>query len=204
MAEAFARHTKGNAHIIIVGRNKDAAEAIISTFPKPTSPEAKHEFVQTDVSLMSNIHETTSELLSRLPKVNFLVMTPGVMTTSGRNDTIEGIDKKLAVHYYARFAFAHDLLPLIKKADEQKEDAKVYNVYSAGTGAKVDLEDLGLKKSFSLTRAAGQAISYTDVSFKVTVFPNTFWSFPAHTLVGIRSQKSVRPVNLYPLLSWWG
>ncbi|KAH8823941.1 NAD(P)-binding protein [Flagelloscypha sp. PMI_526] len=166
IAQAFAKYTKGNAHIIIVGRNKEAADSIISTFPKPTSPEAKHEFVQADVSLISNVHATTSDLLSRLPKVNFLVMTPGVMTMSGRNDTSEGIDKKMAVHYYARFAFAHDLLPLLKKAEEKSEDAKVLSVFSAGTGGKIDLEDLGLKKSYTLDRAASQGISYNDVAFK--------------------------------------
>ncbi|KAJ3924157.1 MAG: hypothetical protein NXY57DRAFT_865203, partial [Lentinula lateritia] len=37
MAEAFAKHTQGNAHIILVGRNRAAAESIISRFPKPTS-----------------------------------------------------------------------------------------------------------------------------------------------------------------------
>ncbi|KAH8823850.1 NAD(P)-binding protein [Flagelloscypha sp. PMI_526] len=186
MAQAFAKHTKGNAHIIIVGRNKEAADSIISTFPKPTSPEARHEFVQADVSLMTNIHTTTSALLSRLPKINFLVMTPGIMTMNGRNETSEGIDKKLAVHYYARFAFAHDLLPLVKKAEEKGEDAKVLSVLAAGTGRKVDLEDLGLKKSFSLERAASQGVSYNDVAFKEFAIQNpserlTF----AHSMPGI-------------------
>jgi NADP-dependent 3-hydroxy acid dehydrogenase YdfG len=30
MAEAFNRHTKGNSRIVLVGRNRDAAEKIIS------------------------------------------------------------------------------------------------------------------------------------------------------------------------------
>ena len=91
MSQAFAKLTKGNAHIIIIGRNKEAAESIISTFPKPTSGEAKHEFVQVDATLMANVHSTTSDLLSRLPKINYLVMSPGVITMAGRNETSEGI-----------------------------------------------------------------------------------------------------------------
>ncbi|KAH8833100.1 NAD(P)-binding protein [Flagelloscypha sp. PMI_526] len=165
MVQAFAKYTKGNAHIIIIGRNKDAADSIISTFPKPTSPSAKHEFIQADISLMANIHSTTSQLLSTLPKINFLIMSPGILSLSGRNETSEGIDKKLALHYYARFAFTHDLLPLLKKAEESGEDAKVYSVLGAGTGTKIDMEDLGLKKTFSVSNAL-QAISYHDAAFK--------------------------------------
>lgn len=42
MAEAFARVTKGNANIIIVGRNRAAAERIISSFPKPGPEVTAH------------------------------------------------------------------------------------------------------------------------------------------------------------------
>ena len=167
MAQAFAKHTKGNAHIIIIGRNKEAAESIISTFPKPTSTEAKHEFVQADATLMANVHSTTSELLSRLPKINYLIMSPGVMTMAGRNETSEGIDKKLALHYYCRFAFTYDLLPLLKKAEELGEDAKAFSVFAAGHGGTINLADLGLKKTFSLKNAGLQGVSYMDAAYKV-------------------------------------
>jgi hypothetical protein len=71
---------------------------------------------------MKNVNEVTKELLTRLPKINFLVMTPGIMTTKGRDETEEGIDRKLAVHYYARWKFVSDLLPALKKAKELGED----------------------------------------------------------------------------------
>jgi NAD(P)-dependent dehydrogenase (short-subunit alcohol dehydrogenase family) len=46
MAEAFARYTKGRAHIIIIGRNCAVGEVIISSFPKPTDTKDgwKHDF----------------------------------------------------------------------------------------------------------------------------------------------------------------
>jgi short-subunit dehydrogenase len=168
MAQAFAKYTKGNAHIIIIGRNKEAAESIISTFPTPTSAEAKHEFVQADVALMANVHSTSSELLSRLPKINYLVMSPGVMTMAGRNETSEGIDRKLALHYYSRFTFTYDLLPLLKKAEELGEDAKAFSVFAAGHGGKINADDLGLKKTFSLRTAASEGVSYMDAAYKVS------------------------------------
>ena len=168
IAEAFARHVKGNAHIIIIGRNRAAAESVISTFPKPTpGSNATHEFVQCDLTLMKNVHTVTKELLTRVPKINFLVMSPGYMSLKGRDETEEGIDKKLAVHYYARWKFTNDLLPALTKAKELGEDAKVLSVLGAGKGGKIDLDDLGLKKQYSVTRASLQAPAYNDLMVEV-------------------------------------
>ncbi|KAK7058480.1 hypothetical protein VNI00_002114 [Paramarasmius palmivorus] len=163
MAEAFARHTKGNAHIVIVGRNRAAAESIIAKFPKPTTPEAKHEFLQCDVSLMKNVDTTTSEILSRIPKINFLVMSPGFFSSKGRDDTEEGIDRKMAVHYYSRWKFTNDLVSRLVKATEQGEDARVVSVLAAGHGGKVNLDDLGLKKTFTLRTCAAETTTYNDL-----------------------------------------
>jgi NAD(P)-dependent dehydrogenase (short-subunit alcohol dehydrogenase family) len=172
MAEAFARHTKGNAHIVIVGRNRAAGEAILRTFPKPTVPGATHEFVECDITLMKNVHRVAGELRARIPKVNFLVLTPGVMTMNGRNETEEGIDRKLAVHYYGRWRFIRDLLPAVEDAHKAGEDAKVMSVLSAGKGAgKIDLEDLGLKKNFSVMNAALAAPTYNDLMVMVSTLP---------------------------------
>ncbi|KAF8645242.1 hypothetical protein AX16_008069 [Volvariella volvacea WC 439] len=163
MAQAFSEHTKGNSRIIIVGRNRQAAESIISRLPPPPAPLPPHEFIQCDVTLMRNVHAASKELLTKVPKINFLVITTGIMTTDGRVETDEGIDKKMAVNYYARWAFIKDLMPALLKAKESSEDAKVMSVYSAGQGTALDLDDLGLKKKFSLARAAGQGSTYNDV-----------------------------------------
>ena len=41
MAEAFARYTKRNAHIVLIGRNQAAAESILVTLPKSNVSENK-------------------------------------------------------------------------------------------------------------------------------------------------------------------
>jgi NAD(P)-dependent dehydrogenase (short-subunit alcohol dehydrogenase family) len=170
MAEAFARHTKGNAHIVLVGRNRAAAESILATFPQPTIAGATHEFVECDVTLMKNVHRVASELRARIPRINFLVPTPGVLTMNGRNETAEGIDRKLAVHYYGRWRFIRDLIPALESAQDAGEDAKIISVLGAGDGGKIDLDDLGLKKSFSLSNAAAAAPTYNDLMIKVRAY----------------------------------
>ncbi|KIK51517.1 hypothetical protein GYMLUDRAFT_50529 [Collybiopsis luxurians FD-317 M1] len=163
MAEAFAQHTKGNAHIILVGRNRTAAESIISKFPRPTLPSAKHEFIASDVSLMKNVQVTTKELLTHAPKINYLVLSAGILNMSGRDETEEGIDKKLAVHYYSRWKFMHELTPALVKAKEAGEDAKALSVFAPGNGRKINVDDLGLKKTYSVSAAALEAPTYNDL-----------------------------------------
>ncbi|KAJ6453890.1 hypothetical protein C8R47DRAFT_1189121 [Mycena vitilis] len=209
MAEAFARHTKGNAHIVIVGRNRAAGEAIISAFPKPTIPGIKHEFVECDVTLMRNVHRIAGDLLARMPKVNFLVLTPGVQTTDGRNETEEGIDRRLAVHYYGRWKFIKDLLPSLENAHRSGEVAKVMSVLAAGRGGEIDLEDLGLKKSFTWKTAATTATTYNDIMVNDfaarhpgLTFVHSYPGFVASSLYKSSNSGLLNAINvLMPLFS---
>ncbi|KAJ3756285.1 NAD(P)-binding protein [Lentinula raphanica] len=162
IAEAFARHTKGNAHIIIVGRNRAAAESIIASFPQPTSPIAKHEFIQCDVSLLKNVRQTTSDILTRYAKINFLVLTAGVLDLTRKNITEDGIEVSTALAYYSRWKFIYDLAPGLAKAREDNEDAKVLSVLSAGNGGKVDLNNLELKEAPMMVWARS-VMTYNDL-----------------------------------------
>ena len=171
LAEAFAKWRNGNAHIIIVGRNEATAKEIIERFPKPTTTNSwTHEFVQCDVTLMKNVHSASQQILAKHPKINYLVMSPGFFAASGRDETSEGIDKKLAVHYYARWKFIDELLPALKKAKDDGEDVRVLSVFSAGHGGQIDPDDLGLKKGYSLKAAADSATTYNDLMIEVRFY----------------------------------
>ncbi|KAI0736448.1 hypothetical protein C8Q72DRAFT_956766 [Fomitopsis betulina] len=198
-AQAFARHTNGNAHIIQAGRNRSAAHAILATstvtFPNPTSPTAKHEFVQCDASLMRNVAATAADLRTRLTKINYLVLTCGALPNvwevlrGVREPTADGVsDRLLAITYYGRAKFALDLLPLLRAAREQGEDAHVSIVLAAGRGGPIDLEDMGLRKPYSLATMRPTVITYTDVMIEVSV-DMTF----THICPGLVSTPLFRP-----------
>ncbi|KAF9528654.1 hypothetical protein CPB83DRAFT_854040 [Crepidotus variabilis] len=171
MARALARHTNGNADIIIVGRNKDAAQGILSSLPlpepgtssTPSPTPVTREFIQCDVTRMKNVHTATQHILSKYSKLNYLIISTGILTLAGREETEEGIDKKLAVHYYARWKFIRDLLPLLDKAKVEDGTGSVMSVLVAGRGGEINADDLGLKKTFSLKNAAVAAPTYNDL-----------------------------------------
>jgi hypothetical protein len=86
-----------------------------------------------------------------------------------RTKTEEGIDKQLAVQYYARWSFIHELLPALRSSAAAKEDAGVISVYGAGYGTDVDLDDLGLKKR-SASSVVGPGAAYNDLMCEVSLF----------------------------------
>ncbi len=176
MARTFAAHTKGNSNIVIVGRNKDAAEAILSSLPTPEVAESNlqvlsRDFIQCDVTLMKNVQTAAQTIISKYPKINYLVLSPGYLTLAGRDETVEGIDKKLAVHYYARWKFIRDLAPALQSAKDANEEGAVMSVLAAGHGGEINVNDLGLKETFSLKNAALAAPTYNDLMLEVCPRP---------------------------------
>jgi NAD(P)-dependent dehydrogenase (short-subunit alcohol dehydrogenase family) len=168
MAEIFAEQTGGRANIIIVGRDQSAADKIIARFPSPSNTDGvtfKHEFIYCDATLMKNVHDVAQQIISKVDKINYLVCSIGGLTFS-RKETEEGNEASLALRVYARFKFFHELLPLVQKAKDAGEDAKMMSILGAGEGGPVDLEDMELT-NFSMTRGNAHSGTYTDIMIKV-------------------------------------
>jgi NAD(P)-dependent dehydrogenase (short-subunit alcohol dehydrogenase family) len=173
ISKAFAKYTKGRAHLIIVGRNKAAAEATIASLPKASSdvdPAAKgsqYEFVSCDVTAMKNIHQLSEDLKARLEKINYLILSAGVFGFSGREDTVDGLDAKITARYYSRFAILQDFIPLLKAAKAKGEAASVLSVLGAGQTNAIDFDDLGLNKKYSGINAMVHSTTYNDLMVQV-------------------------------------
>ncbi|KAH8831515.1 NAD(P)-binding protein [Flagelloscypha sp. PMI_526] len=148
MAQAFARATNGNCHLIILGRNRQTAEDLIATFPRPTALGAKHEFVQCDATLMKNVQRATDDILTRVDRINFIALSLALLEKVGPDFTEEGLDRKLTTVFYGRWKFVHNLLPALERAVALGQDATVYNVGGGGRSkGRVSLDNLGFKKS---------------------------------------------------------
>jgi NAD(P)-dependent dehydrogenase (short-subunit alcohol dehydrogenase family) len=140
--------------VIISGRKK----------PKTTIPHANIRFQPLDASSLRSIKQYTDAYKSAYEQsLDLLVLTQGIMTTAGRTETPEGIDYKMALHYYGRQLLIRELLPALK------DNAKVLVVLDGreGSPTKLNWEDLDLKTHFSLGTAADHCISMNDAMVQV-------------------------------------
>ncbi|KAK3362195.1 hypothetical protein B0T24DRAFT_432534 [Lasiosphaeria ovina] len=150
MACRVAASTAATDTVLISGRTKPA-----------DLPHANMEFRPLDASSMRQIKHYTDALKSALPppKLDLLIMTQGIMTTAPRTEVPgEGIDRKMAIHYYGKQLLIRELLPVLS------ESARVVIVYDGklGSPSKLLWEDLDLKTHFTLGRAADHCISMMD------------------------------------------
>jgi hypothetical protein len=110
MARRLCNHLHGDLDVVLVGRNRAAAQRILDALPAAPSgtPKPLREFMHCDATLMSDVRKTAEELTRKLGKINFLVLSAGVLNLNGREETTEGLDKKLALSYYSRWKFIHE------------------------------------------------------------------------------------------------
>lgn len=171
MAKLLATYTNGRANIVIVGRNQAAADRIVASFPEPPYPNetnsitVKHEFIQCDVSFISNVRVAVEEIKKRYSKINMLVCSAGALAMS-QKITTEGLDESHVLRTYARTKFIYELQPLLSNDRAAGEDARAMIILNAATSNKVDLEDLDIKK-FSMISVNKTTASYNDVFVKV-------------------------------------
>ncbi|KAH7473988.1 NmrA-like family domain-containing oxidoreductase notO [Phytophthora ramorum] len=116
--------------------------------------EVVHE--KLDVSLMHEVRKFTTKHAET--KFDWIVMSPGIMTLNGRTETSEGLDVKMATHYYGRFMLVHDLLKGLNRPG-----VRVLNILSAGEGGKIDVNDLDLKHTYSGSNCAAATTQYSDL-----------------------------------------
>ncbi|KAF4435845.1 hypothetical protein F53441_13422 [Fusarium austroafricanum] len=139
--------TSPSSTVIISGRNE----------PK-NIPHSNIQFKQLDASSMRAIKTYTDEIKSSQDRFSTLVLSQGILSTAGRTETPEGIDLKMALHYYGRQLLIRELLPVLT------DDANVVIVLDSTGGGpnKLNWEDLDLKTNFSLGNAASHCLSMTD------------------------------------------
>lgn len=79
----FAKHVE-EARLYIVGRNEEAAKSIIARCEK-LSPSSKFTFFQQDLALLKDVDKVCAKIQQAEEKIDLLFMTPGYLSTKGRN-----------------------------------------------------------------------------------------------------------------------
>lgn len=190
---AIARQvaTEANSSVIISGRTK------------PSDIHEQHsniEFRPLDASSMRAIQQYTDDLKSKNEqKLDFLIMSQGIYTNQGRTETSEGIDRRMALHYYGKQLLIRELLPLLK------DDAKVIIILHAGRGHpnELDWEDLDLKNEFTSSAAADHNVTMTDAMIQIfAAQQNQNQNRDAHRHF-VHAYPGLVDTNLFQGLPWY-
>ncbi|ETN38996.1 uncharacterized protein HMPREF1541_07038 [Cyphellophora europaea CBS 101466] len=137
-----------------------SSSVIISGRSEPDKlPHPNIEFRPLDASSMCQIKRYTDAFKSaEEQKLDFLIMSQAIMTTASRTETPEGIDYKMALHYFGKQLLIRELLPVLQP------NAKIIIVLDGRLGdhTKLNWDDLDLKNHFSLSNAAQHCMVMND------------------------------------------
>ncbi len=161
------RLAKGNASVTIVGRDATRGAAVVDEM-KATGGTGSFRFLPCDAFLLENVRKTAEVIRADTPNLDILVVSQGMATLQGRTETAEGIDQKLALHYYSRMGFVGMLLPSLRAqaAADPSFSPRVLSVLAAGAHSAYPhyKEDPEVKEHYSLANAAASACLYNDVA----------------------------------------
>jgi len=152
--------------IVISGRNRAAGESIVDKLNVLSNVQS-NEFIECDAVLMRNVLEYTDEIKQKFNKLNYLVvsMSPTGGSFFTRSENEEGIEKNLALAFYARFLIIKELVPLLEKAAEAGEEARVISVLHSGRYGALDYNDLELK-NYGFIRMVLAGSTYTSLAME--------------------------------------
>jgi len=206
--ELFLRTTRPRAYII--GRSQDKADNLCKEL-ESYNPGSQAIFINKDISILKNVDEVCEELQRREKKINILFLSAGYMSLSGRKETPEGLDHKMAVNYYSRIRFTLNLMPELSVAGNNKELSRVLTVLAAGSEADIDMDDMDLKKNYTLHACLSHCVMMTDFMMEELAkrYPQTSFShsYPGTVKSGITNQLT-GPIRLgvkvlYSVMTPW-
>ncbi|EPE31137.1 NAD(P)-binding Rossmann-fold containing protein [Glarea lozoyensis ATCC 20868] len=174
--KAFVQNTI-SPRVYLIGRSAPAAERIIQEC-QILNKDGKVEFLPANVSELGEVDRVCKEIMKKESKINLLVQSQGNMAMSGRDESHEGIDKKMSLSYYSRMRFINNLLPLLTTASTTAPHfSRSLSILSAGWESTINLSDLELKKSFSLGKCADHTITMNSLMTTEFAKRNTGTSF---------------------------
>lgn len=163
-AYAFAKYAK-NPTIYIVGRDKEAGDKVIRRLKGVNgNSDAQYHFIPRDLTRLKQVEEVCNAVKENESKINSLTMTCGFLNIKGREETQEGLDRKMAILYYSRWLAVKLLVPLLEKAASLGEPARVTSVLGAGIEESIDETNLDVKHDYKVSDIYNTLAEYNSLS----------------------------------------
>lgn len=145
---------KQQHQVIVHGRNEAKTRAVCEEI-KATSGNRNIDYIVGDLFLISGVKKVAETFIGKYDRLDILINNAGGIMSKGRKETIERIEKTIAVNLLAPFLLTNLLLDLLK----QSEDGRIINVSSNShkLNAKPDFNDIELKNNYDPLAAYGNA-----------------------------------------------
>lgn len=170
---------KGN-HIYLHGRNEEKLKKVIEEVKAESKNENVDGFVA-DFSILKNVEKMTKEVIDKMTVIDILINNAGIFK-SNVGTTVDGLDIRFAVNYFAPYILTKALLPLIRKSDQPR----IINLSSAA------------QLPVALSALKGESSLSTKVAYAQSKLALTMWS--TH-LADQEQEIIVIPVNPGSLLN---
>ena len=146
-----AELARRGATVVMLCRNEAAGEAARAEIAEATGNE-RLELVVADLSSQADVRAAAAELTGRHPEISVLVNNAGAVLAK-REETAEGVEKTFATNYLGHFLLTHLLLDALKAG----APSRIVNIASKTGRYAIDLEDLALRRKFSMFSAGSQS-----------------------------------------------
>ncbi len=146
------------ASVLLHGRNREKGEKALEKIQSATGNGQLH-YYNADFSSIAEVNRLAAAIKVDHPRLDVLVNNAGLgagLLPKQRELSDDGYELRFAVNYLSPFLLSHRLLPLLKRASEDKGEARIINVASAAQ-EPLDFEDLMMEEDYSGMRAYAQS-----------------------------------------------
>ncbi|KAG0648443.1 Oxidoreductase lepF [Hyphodiscus hymeniophilus] len=180
--EALLKSTT-SSKIFIVGRSKSTFAATLGIL-QGLSNSADIVFIEAQVSLLKEVDRVCAFIKAQESTIDLLWLSQGGMSLSGYELTSEGLNSRLAITYYSRTLFMHQLMPLVKRSS----DPRIISVLATGHEGPIITTDIGLldPNNDSFFPAMKQGVTMMSLGMRELSIENPKVSF-IHTSPGMVS-----------------
>jgi NAD(P)-dependent dehydrogenase (short-subunit alcohol dehydrogenase family) len=147
--------------VVVIGRDLAKGRRAESELRESTKNSAI-QFLQADLSLMSEAKRVADEVASRWPGLSYLVHSAGLVR-GRRVLTAEGVESNFAINYLSRFVLTQRLLPLMEVAGQPRETARIVIIGGAAQSGTIHFDDVNFTSNFGTIRMLGQVCQSNDV-----------------------------------------
>ena len=140
------------ARIVLVARDRGRAEATLARL-RSAGKGAAHRAYYADLSSLAEMKQVGLEIAAEEPRIDVLINNAGALFAT-RQVSPDGLEMTFATNHMSYFV----LTELLRKNLAASAPARIVNTSShAHRGAKLDFDDLQMKKSYSGFRAYGRS-----------------------------------------------